>query len=154
VGRFEYIQPFISGWQIEHLDAIECIKKYDRVGTMIYIDPPYPLSTRNDGLYTHEMSDQWHQNLLDVVTSAKSMILLSSYDNDMYNTVLSEKSWTRESFQVFTKLKGHVNESGRGANAMKNKDHGYHRTEVLWANPACIHARVDGFIDSLTEYHG
>ena len=26
---------------IEHLDAVECIERYDRPGTFFYIDPPY-----------------------------------------------------------------------------------------------------------------
>jgi DNA adenine methylase len=42
--------------QIENWDALNLIEKYNRRNVLIYLDPPYLLSTRkNRKIYTHEM---------------------------------------------------------------------------------------------------
>ncbi|MDO4778484.1 MAG: DNA adenine methylase [Tissierellia bacterium] len=44
--------------QIENQDAINLIERYNQEEVFIYADPPYPLSTRKNYLYEHEMNNE------------------------------------------------------------------------------------------------
>jgi len=99
--------------QIENSDGIELIRKFNNPNTLIYIDPPYPHSTRKNYLYTHEMSDTQHMALLRAIADSKSMIMVSGYDCAMYDTALS--GWWR------------VEKNTRA-------EAGQSRKEVLWMN--------------------
>ncbi len=77
--------------QIENVDAIELIKRYNSPDALLYLDPPYPLKIRSDNMYKHEMVDEQHEELLRVVLKSKSNVILSSYDNELYNDTL--KGW-------------------------------------------------------------
>ena len=99
--------------QIENSDAIELIRKFNDKETLIYIDPPYPLSTRKNYLYRHEMTDADHVRLLDAVIDSKSMIVLSGYDCELYNDRLA--GWQRYSKK-------------------QNVEAAQTRTETLWMN--------------------
>lgn len=63
---------------IENLDWRNCIDRYDRPGTVMYIDPPYPGNGCN---YAHNMRD-WdqHQELADRLKTTECKWILSSYD--------------------------------------------------------------------------
>lgn len=78
--------------QIEHMDAFRLIERYDTQDALIYLDPPYVRSTRRSGaLYSHELSEKDHEHLLDLIVTSKSKIIISGYDNDLYNKKL--KGW-------------------------------------------------------------
>lgn len=74
--------------QIENLPAVEIIRRYDTHDVFIYCDPPYLHGTRKNYLYKHEMSDDQHEELLDVLSQHPGKVLLSGYDNDIYNGYL------------------------------------------------------------------
>lgn len=78
----------LKGVQIENLPAIELIKRYDTKDVFIYADPPYLHGTRKKYLYKHEMSNADHEKLLHVLTKHPGKVLLSGYDNDLYNDML------------------------------------------------------------------
>lgn len=63
---------------IENLDWQECVDRYDRQGTMMYIDPPYPGNKCN---YSHNMRE-WdaHNLLFERLKKTKCKWILSSYD--------------------------------------------------------------------------
>jgi DNA adenine methylase len=63
---------------IENLDWRECVERYDRVQTVMYIDPPYP----NNGVnYVHNMRDwQSHEALAVRLGKTKCKWIVSSYD--------------------------------------------------------------------------
>lgn len=63
---------------IENLDWRACIDRYDRLGTVMYVDPPYPDNGCN---YAHNMRD-WddHRLLAERLKIAQCKWLLSSYD--------------------------------------------------------------------------
>ena len=103
----------LMGVQIENLPAVELIKRYDTEDVFIYADPPYLHGTRKNYLYKHEMKDADHEKLLNVLVKHPGKILLSGYDNDMYNDVL--QGWNK--VQKNTRAEG-----GRA------------RTETLWMN--------------------
>ena len=82
--------------QIEHMDALQLIERYSSPDVLMYLDPPYIRSTRRSGaLYAHEMTDAGHRRLLEVVNRSCAKIVISGYDNDFYNAMLS--GWRKDS---------------------------------------------------------
>ena len=63
---------------IENLDWQDCIERYDRPGSLFYLDPPYPGNGCN---YAHNMRS-WdeHHILSSRLKKAKAKWILSSYD--------------------------------------------------------------------------
>ncbi|MCI0521954.1 MAG: DNA adenine methylase, partial [Chloroflexi bacterium] len=77
----ERIQPVherLKTALIENLDWQECINRYDRPNTVMYIDPPYPDNGCN---YVHNMKD-WadHKILAQRLGISQARWILSSYD--------------------------------------------------------------------------
>ena len=118
-----------AGVLIENRPAVSVIQQHDGEDTLIYVDPPYVLSTRdprasypNSGYYRHEMNDDAHRELLDTLLSAKGMVSISGYDNPLYAEALS--TWERH------QTKSRIS-AGRGTTLA---------IETLWINPACSNA--------------
>ncbi len=63
---------------IENLDWRECVDRYDRPGTVMYVDPPYPGNGAN---YAYNMRE-WnsHRELAQRLSSTQCKWILSSYD--------------------------------------------------------------------------
>lgn len=63
---------------IENLDWQECIERYDRLNTVMYVDPPYPENGCN---YAYNMRS-WdeHKVLAERLNHTKCKWILSSYD--------------------------------------------------------------------------
>lgn len=74
--------------QIENLPAVEVISRYNTADVFMYVDPPYLHGTRKNYLYRCEMNDTEHVELLEVLRKHRGKILLSGYDNDLYNEML------------------------------------------------------------------
>lgn len=99
------------------------ILQQDSPGTLHYVDPPYALSTRGDKcrgsgagqVYRHEMTDDAHRELAQVLPGARGMVVLSGYPCALYDEELYP-DWPRVS---------------RRARA----DGARERTEVLWLSP-------------------
>ena len=67
----------------------------------LYVDPPYLLETRTSKHYKHEFTTrQKHLALLEVCMKHKGPCLISSYDNELYNTVL--RDWKKRTIKVQT----------------------------------------------------
>lgn len=106
--------------RVRGLHAPEAIRETDSIDTLHYLDPPYPKETRTHktAYGPFEMSDEQHDQLLSVAVGCSGWVMISGYDNDLYNARLkgwSKARWTR------------ANHSGQGK--VKQK-----RTEILWAN--------------------
>lgn len=84
----------LRGVQIENRPAAELIERFNYPDVLIYADPPYVLRTRHGKQYRYEMDDKSQNDLLDVLLAHKGPVLLSGYDNDIYNGRL--KGWHRE----------------------------------------------------------
>jgi hypothetical protein len=81
---------------------------------LIYCDPPYLLETRvKKKIYKHEMTDQEHLRLLEVLDTLDARVMLSGYPSPMYEEKLV--GWHRHELETIT----------RG---------GTMRTEVLYCN--------------------
>ena len=100
--------------QIENRPALDMIKAYDHENVLMYLDPPYVLSTRSvHKQYRHEMTDQDHIELLEAVASSKAKGMISGYDCELYDFYL-----------------GNWNKVQIAARAQDNK----RRIETLWMN--------------------
>lgn len=87
--------------QIEHTDAIKLIERFNSPDVLMYLDPPYLRSTRRSGaLYVHEMTEKDQSQLMDAISGSKAYIILSGYDNDLYNEAL--RGWHKDSIVVTT----------------------------------------------------
>ncbi len=99
--------------QIEHRPAIELIQAYNHENVLIYADPPYVLSTRSRKMYQHEMTNQDHKELLELLLLHTGPVMLSGYDNDIYSEYL--QGWRK------------ISTPSRAEKSLP-------RTEVLWMN--------------------
>jgi len=99
--------------QIENSPAVEVIKRHRYPNVLIYADPPYLLRTRTSKQYRYEMTDDDHIELLEALLDHPGPVILSGYDNDLYNDML--KGWAKESTNA-------------------QAEHGSPRTETIWMN--------------------
>jgi DNA adenine methylase len=88
----------LKGVVIENRPAIEVIEQHDTRQTLFYVDPPYPLSTRNvargNAVYVCDLSDDEHRKLASILHSVKGVVLLSGYHCDLYDQELY-RDWFR-----------------------------------------------------------
>lgn len=81
--------------QIENLPAVEVIKRYNTPDVFLYVDPPYLHGTRKNYLYRYEMENNEHKELLNILSEHPGKVLISGYDNDLYNQML--RGWRKVS---------------------------------------------------------
>jgi len=90
---------------------------------LVYADPPYLMEVRSDKkpIYKHEFSSEdQHRELLAVLCDLPCLVMLSGYENDLYDRELSK--WRKTSFTGISR--------------------GGPRTETVWMNfpaPAELH---------------
>ena len=70
---------------IENLDFQTIFEKYDSPNTLFYLDPPY-FNIFN--LYSFDFSLDDHKRLIQCIKNAKGKIILSGYDNELYQNEL------------------------------------------------------------------
>lgn len=99
--------------QIENIDAVELIRRYNDKNILIYCDPPYLPSLRRKSMYAREMSEEQHIELLKVLMASKSMVIISGYDSELYNREL--KGWCTDTKETTAQM-------------------GFQRVEKIWAN--------------------
>lgn len=92
----------LRGVQIENSTAVELIERFNFPNVLIYADPPYVLDTRYGKQYKYEMDNKDQNDLLDVLLSHKGPVLLSGYDNALYNDRL--KGWHRETTTCYSQV--------------------------------------------------
>lgn len=100
----------IQRWYREHPglctlineDAASFLEDYPYMGgELIYADPPYmPELRRRSRVYRHDYGTEEHRRLLEVLTNAKCMVMISGYDGALYNQSL--KRWGKVSFPAKT----------------------------------------------------
>lgn len=94
----------LRGVQIECRPAVELIERFNYPNVLIYNDPPYVLNTRHGKQYRYELDDKEHNDLLDVLLVHKGSVIISGYDNHLYNDRL--QGWYKEYYsQVCSKKK-------------------------------------------------
>ena len=82
--------------QIEHMDALQLIERYNNPSVLMYLDPPYLRSTRKSGaLYVHEMDMSGQKKLLSLIHESSAKIIISGYESELYNAALG--GWHKDS---------------------------------------------------------
>jgi DNA adenine methylase len=118
-ARLAIAAALLSDAEIECLPALTVIGRYATANTLIYADPPYVRKTNHGTrkkLYRHEMADRDHTELLDALEAHPGPVMLSGYQNAIYDARLTR--WQR----VETKTQA---------------EKGNTRIECLWLNDAC-----------------
>ncbi len=105
IERLPEIVERLRGVQVENMNAIRCIEKYDSTHTFIYADPPYYSSSRvqtkgaikynrkvKSG-YRAELAHHQHYDLLKVLNKCKGYVLLSGYHCSLYDNFFKGKDW-------------------------------------------------------------
>lgn len=98
-------------------DCVNFLKEYSfRGDELVYSDPPYPMDTRKSKgkIYKNEYTNDDHIELLNTLDNLECFVMISSYDNELYNELLCNSKWYKFQFEANTR------------NGM--------RTETLWCN--------------------
>lgn len=83
-------------------NGIDLIERYNTENVFLYCDPPYVQSTRSSNTkYLVEMDDDTHKQFLDACIKSKAKILISGYDNEIYNK-LNDNGFEKISFEIHT----------------------------------------------------
>jgi len=121
--RIELFLKRLHGVIIENNPAAKVIEANDGLDTLFYVDPPYVLDTRklnsSGSVYRHEMEDDEHVQLLELLMKLDGYVVLSGYDHPIYNDLLT--GWQRHSKRARIS-------AGRGTGI---------REEHIWLNPSC-----------------
>ena len=99
--------------QIENQDVFKLIERYNRSDVLMYLDPPYVMNTRHGRIYKYEFTEEKHIELLNHCNRSKAKILISGYDNKLYDSYLS--NWHKDTI-------------------IAECESGQKRTEVIWMN--------------------
>ncbi len=80
---------------IENGDAVDLIRKHNYADCFIYADPPYMFDVRSSTrMYRHEMGErEQHVEMLEALKAHKGTVILSGYDNELYNEYL--QGWNK-----------------------------------------------------------
>ncbi len=110
--RLEPVHARLRTVIIENLDWQECIERYDREGTVMYIDPPYPENKVN---YFHNMRGwETHKLLADRLAKTRCKWILSSYDSEAIHDLFDQHYITP--VQSFSGMNTKKNSSNRVLN--------------------------------------
>lgn len=108
----------LRGVVLDNRDAMRVMTAYDSDIALHYVDPPYLAGLRNKTnakkSYINEMTDDDHATLCEFLKTLAGNVVLSGYDNDIYNSILA--GWKK---------------IGRAAMADLNKA----TKEFLWISP-------------------
>lgn len=114
-GLSEIVQRLLRV-QIEHDCAINVIKRYDSEDTLFYCDPPYPHDSRGDSqAYAHEMTDEQHKELANVLHNIQGKVAISGYECTLMNELYGDWKVIKAPTKACHSTKGL-------------------RTELLWIN--------------------
>lgn len=138
LDRLPEIHARLQRVQFENQDFRTILDRYDREQTLFYCDPPYVTDTRSPtGFYPDEMTDDDHNDLVDVLLDVKGMVVLSGYPNKIYGR-LEEAGWSVTDFETFCSSVARTTITGlQGTGSL---DGVQDRTERVWRNPAAIQA--------------
>lgn len=96
IEKLDMIADRFKSVQIENRDFKRIFDKFDSDVSFFYVDPPYPLDTRRTKkLYDYELDDDRHSELLEIIQSIEGSVLISTYQNEMYDSKLT--NWKKVS---------------------------------------------------------
>lgn len=134
IDNLPQIHERISRVQIENRDYRDIIPCYDTIDTLFYCDPPYIHGTRKGQRYAHEMTDDDHQDLVEMLLEIKGMAMLSGYRHEIYQP-LEEAGWARHDYETACHVAGRTRYTGiQGEGTARRMQP---RTESIWLSPNC-----------------
>jgi DNA adenine methylase len=90
MDQIDVIRNRLTGVRFYNQHAIDVIQEFDAPKTLHYIDPTYLHATRTaTAAYAHEMSDDDHAALLEVLKRCRGQVFLSGYHSTLYDRELS-----------------------------------------------------------------
>ena len=131
INALPLVHQRLQGVQIECWDALRVIERYGIAKAWVYCDPPYVESTRRNGVYLHEMTDQQHRDLVGVLLDNPAMVMVSGYKHPIYHD-LEAAGWRRHEIPTSawsaprTAATGIKGDGSAGAMAA--------RVEIIWTN--------------------
>jgi DNA adenine methylase len=134
-GMPEYLESIVDrlrSVRVEKRDALKLFEDFkDRPGSLVYFDPPY-LGERSAAYDFDEPSTEFHERLITTALTAKCMVFISGYQNQLYDKHLTEQNgWSRQLLRASTK----------GSNGKS-----FEREEVVWFNQIYQRALASGRI--------
>lgn len=116
IKKLDKIAQRLRRVQIESKPALEVIDDYDNENCLIYCDPPYPHSAREDtNAYGYEMTEEEHRELAEVLKDCEGEVAISSYECELMDELYSD--WNK-----------HVAPEKRNPSGDKKE------SEVLWTS--------------------
>jgi Site-specific DNA methylase len=123
----------LRGVVIENRDALDVMRHQDGPDTVHYVDPPYVYETRHmrdrSQAYRHEMSDEQHRELAEVLVRLQGAVVVSGYRCPLYDELFS--GWQR-------------------IDAAAHADGARDRVESLWLSRGCPQP---GLFDTHNDQH-
>lgn len=131
-ARLEGVVERLRGVRVENRDARELLEMFlDRPATLMYLDPPY-YTKRGHSYVIDANNRQFHADLLAICQKANCMLLISGYQNDLYEEILTtQKGWKKSTIETYTR-------------DTTGKSHA--RTEIFWMNSQFQRAKMEGKI--------
>lgn len=113
----------LQGVIIENKDALAVMRAHDAETTLHYVDPPYLPETRvnKNRYYAHEMTVEGHEQLLAVASTLQGMVMISGYDSDVYNDILTGWAKTEKASAPGAVRKYVLNASGLTRQHSRNR---------------------------------
>lgn len=98
VEKLEELHLRIKHLIVSNCDAISLMERFNKENVFMYLDPPYVQGTRTSSQrYKIDMDDKQHETLLKTCIESKAKLLISGYDNEMYN-ILIDNGFNKVSF--------------------------------------------------------
>ncbi len=91
--------------EVEHLNGIDCIQKYDSPNTLHYVDPPYERNC--SAQYRCHWTKQKTQELVAALKKCRGSVVLSCYDSQSYEGLL-ETGYQKKDFSAYSSI-GNIN---------------------------------------------
>ncbi len=139
IDMLPLIHQRIMRVQIEHKDFREIFKIYDTEDTLYYCDPPYVSFTRRGDGYKHEMTDDDHKDLVNILLNIKGKAILSGYQNEIYKP-LEQAGWKRIDWLTACSAVGRTRYTkilGEGVAKTKQP-----RIESIWISPNAFNEQL------------
>lgn len=101
--------------QIENMDWIDVVNRFDNADALIYMDPPYVQEERTKGhYYSHEWTNEQHEEAAGILNQCRGYVVLSGYNCPLYADIYAD--WIR-------------------VDRSTNTNSGGTRIESLWLSP-------------------
>lgn len=126
LALFPIFHERFRNFQIENLDALQCLKDYDSHDTVHYVDPDYQAT--GAGVYKHGVD---HHQLMHLIPGLKGFVAVSGYPNPLYDKQSFWDDRIEWKVLVTAKTQGFNDENQLTdyANVMRGRESS---TEVLW----------------------